>query len=537
MKSKFYGTGRTVFFFSILFLFANATFAQQTLEKIDGWNAYVHLPDDYNDGTGKVYPLICFVPGTGEVGTDASRLLVNGPSKFVAAGNKMQFTVNGKLEKPIVISLQPVSVWPNAYTLNVKLDSIVKRYRCDLQRINVTGLSMGGWSWDNFVDNYNPTYTNRITSIVSMSAPPPDNTVTNMKYYTINGGTAWFFEGNQDLRGNDQIRDTMNKYVSGSARYTLYAGGHCCWNTFYDPSWTENGESIYTWMLKQKKDLIKGALPPQADAGNDSTLAAPLVNLSLKGYGNDPNGLPIIFNWKQVAGPSAGTINNPASLQTNVSSLIVGTYKFQLTVSNSLGLIAQDTIVVNNGILGPLPVTLTAFSAKIINKQNVLIQWKTTTEINADYFIVEKKNNNFSFEEVSKVNSKIINGAGADYSFTDYTVAKGINYYRLKMVDKDGKFAYSNVSAVNVTANTSTYLELNQVSIKSNQVQIKVNSDKMIQGNLLISDALGRSLINTKVSLTEGENDLTKNVVLPHGVFYLSIITSENKVVKGFINQ
>jgi predicted peptidase len=299
MKSNFYATGRTIVFFSLLFLFSIPTYAQQTLEKIDGWNAYVHLPDDYNDGTGKVYPLICFVPGTGEVGTDASLLLVNGPSKFVANGNTMQFTVNGKLEKPIVISLQPVSVWPNAYTLNVKLDSIIKRYRCDLQRINVTGLSMGAWSWDNFVDNYSSTYTNRITSIVSMSAPPPDNSVTNMKYYAINGGTAWFFEGNQDLRGNDQIRDTMNKYVAGSARYTLYVGGHCCWNTFYDPSWTENGESVYTWMLKQKKDLIKGALPPQANAGNDSTLAAPLLNLALKGYGNDPNGLPIILTGQR----------------------------------------------------------------------------------------------------------------------------------------------------------------------------------------------------------------------------------------------
>lgn len=537
MKLNNYVSARVVLFFIFQLFFTSGIFAQQTLVKIDGWNAYVHLPDDYNDGTGKLYPLICFVPGTGEVGTDASKLLINGPSKFVAAGNKMQFTVNGKLEKPIIISLQPVSLWPSAYTLNVKLDSIIKRYRCDLQRIHVTGLSMGGWSWDNFVDNYSPTYTNRITSIVSMSAPAPDNSVANMKYFSKAGGTAWFFEGNQDPRGNDLIRDTMNKYVGGSARYTLYVGGHCCWNTFYDPTWTENGESIYTWMLKQKKDLIYGALPPQANAGSDSTLASPLLNLPLKGYGNDPNGLPIVFNWKKLAGPAAGTIVSPGSLQTTVSGLVVGTYQFQLTVSNSLGLVAQDTIVVNNGILGPLPVTLTTFSAKIMNNQNVSIQWKTTSEMNADYFIVEKKNNNLPFEVVSKVNSKIINGAGADYNIIDYSPVKGINYYRLKMVDKDGKFAYSNVSAVNFTGNNTRYLELNEVSIKSNQVQIKVNSDRMIQGNVLISDALGRVLINTKISLTEGENNLTKNVVLSHGVFYLSVITSENKVVKGFINQ
>lgn len=146
MKSHIYTPARVLALATLLtliFSFQTAS-AQQFLTQIDGWNAYVHLPDDYNDSVNKRYPLICFIPGTGETGTTASKLLTYGPSKFVAQGHNMQFMVNGKLEKPIVISLQPVNLWPNAWTINKKLDSVFARYRCDLQRINVTGLSMGG---------------------------------------------------------------------------------------------------------------------------------------------------------------------------------------------------------------------------------------------------------------------------------------------------------------------------------------------------------------------------------------------------------
>lgn len=153
----------------------NRANAQQFLTKIDGWNAYVHLPAEYADSTHKNYPLIIFVPGIGEVGTNASKLLLNGPSKFIAEGASMEFTVNGKIEKPIVISIQPIDSWaPNPFVVNRKVDSILARWRIDPQRINGTGLSMGGQTWQNYVNTGNAVLTNRLASIVAMSAPGPE---------------------------------------------------------------------------------------------------------------------------------------------------------------------------------------------------------------------------------------------------------------------------------------------------------------------------------------------------------------------------
>ena len=537
MKSNIYAAARSILLALIFILTLNShSTAQQFLTTIDGWNAYVHLPDDYTDSVGKTYPLICFIPGTGETGTDPSRLLTYGPSKFVSQGSTMKFMVNGKMEKPIVISLQPSALWPSAYTLNRKLDTIFARYRCDLTRINVTGLSMGGWSWDNYVDNYSPAYTNRITSVVSMSAPEPDNTVSNMRFYALGGGTMWSFEGNADLRGNDKIRDTMNKYVAGSNRYTLYTGGHCCWNTFYDPNWVENGESIYTWMLKQHKALINGPVCPQANAGRDSTLLNTIVNIPLTGAGNDPNGLPINFAWTKISGPAIGTIANPTNLTTSAIGLVTGVYQFELKVSNSLGLIGKDTISINNGFQ-ILPVVLTDFSAKLSTSSSVLVQWKTSAELNFDYFVVEKSTNGQSFSEAARLSSKGSANVESNYSLTDELPENGINYYRLKMIDKDGTFSYSKVVNVSVKNTSAHSLAISSATLKTGQLDLNISSLKMQSSNIFIVDANGKKILNTVLTLVKGNNNLNRTIYLPKGVYYARLTTDNEQITKAIIRD
>ncbi len=508
--------------------------AQQFLTQIDGWNAYVHLPAEYNDSTAKRYPLICFIPGTGECGTDASKLLTYGPSKFVAAGDKMEFMVNGKLEKPIVISLQPSALWPSAYTVNRKLDSIFARYRIDLQRVNATGLSMGGWAWDNFVDNYSPVYTNKVTSIVSMSAPPPDNGYGNMKYFALAGGTMWAFEGNQDLRGLDQIRDTMNKAVPSSVRYTLYTGGHCCWNTFYDPAFTENGESIYTWMLKQRKALVQGVPgSPQANAGKDSATTTVAPTIPLKGNGNDPNGLPINFTWAKISGPASGTISNTTAMQTTATGLSSGIYKFELKVTNALGLIGKDTVTVANGVV-ILPVVLEQFTGKLEAKGSVRLDWKTSTEINASYFLIERSNDAQVYTPIGKIAASGA-GTGAVYSITDYLPENGANFYRLKMVDNDGSFEYSRI--VNITTKNKKAGTLAITSAYSNagSLQVNINSTEVKNIALQVMDAAGKLLLNNNLSINKGMNLVSRSIPLPAGIYHISLVSENEKITKTII--
>ena len=91
----------------------------------------------------------------------------------------------------------------------------------------------------------------------------------------------------------------------------------------------------------------------------------------------------------------------------------------------------------------PLPVTLVSFNAKVTGEGNQLT-WTTSSEVNFDKFSIEKSiNPKKGFIQISTVA-----GALGSYQYTDSSITKGNNYYRLKMLDLDGSFAYSRIVSV-----------------------------------------------------------------------------------------
>ncbi|MCB9256007.1 MAG: choice-of-anchor D domain-containing protein [Chitinophagales bacterium] len=102
-----------------------------------------------------------------------------------------------------------------------------------------------------------------------------------------------------------------------------------------------------------------------------------------------------------------------------------------------------------------LPVELLYFDAKLLDKQNVLLEWATLTEINNDYFSLERSSDGLNFITISEVD-----GAGnyvgrLDYKYIDQEALQGLSYYRLKQTDHDGSFAYSEIRSINNSSTTS----------------------------------------------------------------------------------
>lgn len=343
---------RHVILVGLLFIAAVrfTVFAQvgnQTLTKVGAWNAYVHLPSDYAT-SGKSYPVIVFIPGLGEVGTNAAAVLKYGPGYYIAKGHKMEFMVDGTLETPIVISLQPDKAWPSALTINKYVDSIMKRWRIDVNRLYMTGLSMGAWSCDNYVTG-GEAYAKRPAAIVSMSAPDPDFPLINLRHYAYQGGVWWGFEGTTDYRKMDITRDTLNNARAGTARYTQYVGGHCCWNTWYNPDWRENGENIYEWMLRQKRGL-RPVIPntaPKANAGADQKVTLPTDTTILYGSGTDNESAIYAWKWRQISGPSTAVFAKATAASGKISGLVAGTYVIELMVTDYASTTARDTMNIN----------------------------------------------------------------------------------------------------------------------------------------------------------------------------------------------
>lgn len=107
---------------------------------------------------------------------------------------------------------------------------------------------------------------------------------------------------------------------------------------------------------------------------------------------------------------------------------------------------------VNNvGII--LPLSLKKFTAQLQNSSG-LLQWQTTNELSTNNFIIEKSLDGRSFSTLDSVIAKNTVG-NISYKYLDNHLQNGINYYRLKMVDKDGKFIYSDVATIKVKVESS----------------------------------------------------------------------------------
>jgi hypothetical protein len=125
-----------------------------------------------------------------------------------------------------------------------------------------------------------------------------------------------------------------------------------------------------------------------------------------------------------------------------------GTENGTLDFYNGFGEVQPEYIITN-----PLPVELTSFTAKIIDK-NVLLNWQTSTETNNYGFEIERASYLQVWEHIGFVSGNGNSNSPKEYSFMDKNPdGVGEIKYRLKQIDNDGQFEYSNVISTNYSIN------------------------------------------------------------------------------------
>ena len=112
-----------------------------------------------------------------------------------------------------------------------------------------------------------------------------------------------------------------------------------------------------------------------------------------------------------------------------------------VTLNSGSGYI-YTTLATSDGI--PLPIELTSFSATSSNN-NAILKWSTETEVNSSLFEIEKKKIDTEiWQTVASVKASGNSNSPKNYNFIDQKLNSGRYLYRLKMIDNDGSFKYSN---------------------------------------------------------------------------------------------
>lgn len=192
------------------------------------------VPEGYGEDKNKRWPLVLFLHGAGERGDDLSRVVIHGPGKHIKEGKQYPF---------ILIAPQcPEMQWWQADELIALLNYAEENFLVDLDRIYVTGLSMGGMGTFELAAKI----PDRLAAVAPICGRGNPHHAPRFKKLPL-----WAFHGDADnvvpQRGSIEMVEAINA-AGGEAKLTIYPGvGHDSWSeTYANPEFWE-------WLLSHKR--------------------------------------------------------------------------------------------------------------------------------------------------------------------------------------------------------------------------------------------------------------------------------------------
>ena len=198
---------------------------------------HLYLPEGCDPNGSEKWPLVIFLHGAGEAGTDGEAALRHGLARRVAAGEQFPFIIAIPQEKP-------GSLW-NAHieSLNVFLDYLIDTLPVDPDRVTVTGFSMGGtgaWCWA--IAN-----ADRFAALVPICGVGIYWAANRIRHLP-----TWVFHGDKDVtvpfHESTYMVEALKKCYAADLRFTICEGWqHNSWDPAYDSA------ELYEWILAQNR--------------------------------------------------------------------------------------------------------------------------------------------------------------------------------------------------------------------------------------------------------------------------------------------
>ena len=276
--------------------------------------------------------------------------------------------------------------------------------------------------------------------------------------------------------------------------------------------------------------ITTGITPPRSSyypfTEDDASLYIfPTKPLSPAGQHSDVNFTgSVIDNVIATADTIKFYLPGSATVLSDVGNLVA---KYGTTTSDHYPVFTQFSF----STAAALPVKLINFSAV---KQNELVKltWSTAQEENSQLFDVERSINGINFTKIGTVGAKGFSSVKADYSFDDKQPAAGLNYYRLKQVDLDGKYTYSAVVKVNFARQAGIRITPNPASSYIYVSLENINTTARLQiidlnGQLLKQQLINQNTSNTTVSLAG----------LAKGLYTIKLVCAEKVTTQKLVIQ
>lgn len=260
------------------------------------------------------------------------------------------------------------------------------------------------------------------------------------------------------------------------------------------------------------------------------------VYLSTNGgasFGATPSVVPLYLvpyddgRWNNVT-IDIGALANDNNLTLSSTTIVKFTFNLKGKGNTSAPKEGSQFIYMDNFSMSAsftLPVELINFSASKI-KETSFLSWQTASEINNDYFIVQRSSDGIHFDDLLKVKGNGNSTSLKDYVAYDENPINGINYYRLKQVDYDGKTEYSSVISIDFEKDENKFLVFPNPSSGLITVATQMEND----GKIAIYDAIGKMVFYQDI-----KDNVPNSISLEHlanGNYFIQLINNNNVSTK-----
>ena len=314
------------------------------------------------------------------------------------------------------------------------------------------------------------------STILSGSGTDPDGTITSYAWTKISGPSG------ETIASPGTASTTISGLTAGDFVYRL---------TVTDNGGATAASDIVVNVTDPSKAPVPTPTPnqaPIANAGQDLTLILPANGTLLNGtLSNDPDGSIVNWSWSLIQGPAGSTLANSTSSSPSLTVTRRGTYTFELTVTDDLGLTSTDRMTVNVIRYNKRPRAMTTYDSTTVKLpvQNTLVEGSSSYDSDGSI-------TSYNWSYVSGPSSyKILSPDSANTVISNLT--QGSYQFALEVTDDDSAADKKIITII--VKNSSSRMEILDVKMRPNpavnDVYITINSDVQGRSTITLVDIKG----------------------------------------------
>jgi hypothetical protein len=182
-----------------------------------------------------------------------------------------------------------------------------------------------------------------------------------------------------------------------------------------------------------------------------------------------------------------------------------------------------------------LPVEMVSFGAMTLSEK-VKLYWTTASEENCKEYIIEKSLNANDFTEIGRVKGAGNSNIVLNYKAYDSSPKEGINYYRLKQIDNNGKFSYTKLVAARFSANAADLSIIPNPA--TDKVMISFNAAGKYEALLKVINVQGKIVSIEQFNSVEGINEYSLNMnELAKGIYTVQLIVDDQNMISRLVKE